>query len=77
MGKQLVASRPLPAGHVLAAGDLVAKSPDEGGVPPYRLDELLGRRLVRPLADDEAIRAEDVGDDVAGDAVASGSTAAV
>ena len=36
MGKQLVAARPLPAGHVLAEGDLVAKSPAEGGLPPYR-----------------------------------------
>ena len=27
MGKQLVAARELPAGHVLVAGDLVAKSP--------------------------------------------------
>ena len=44
MGKQLVAARPLPAGHVLAEGDLVAKSPAEGGLPPYRLDDLLGTR---------------------------------
>jgi N-acetylneuraminate synthase/sialic acid synthase len=77
MGKQLVAARPLAAGHVLAAGDLVAKSPDEGGLPPYRLDELLGRRLAQPLADDEPIRAEDVGDDALGDAVSSGSAAAI
>ena len=45
---------PLPAGHVLAAGDLVAKSPADGGLPPYELDGLLGCTLARPLAEDEA-----------------------
>ena len=60
MGKQLVASRDLPLGHVLDRGDLVAKSPAEGGLPPYALDELLGQTLVRPLSEDEPIRAVDV-----------------
>jgi len=60
MGKQLVASRDLPLGHVLDTGDLVAKSPAEGGLPPYALDELLGQTLVRPLSEDEPIRAVDV-----------------
>ena len=50
MGKKLVAARELPAGHVLAPGDLVAKSPADGGLPPYELDDLLGRTLARPLA---------------------------
>ena len=68
MGKKLVAARPLPAGHVLDDGDLVAKSPGDGGLPPYRLDELLGRALTRDLAEEEAIAVEDVaGND--GDAV--------
>ena len=49
MGKKLVAARDLPAGHVLGPGDLVAKSPADGGLPPYELDGLLGRRLARPL----------------------------
>jgi N-acetylneuraminate synthase/sialic acid synthase len=60
MGKKLVATRSLPAGHVLADGDLVAKSPADGGLPPYALAELLGGTLLRPLAEDEAILAEDV-----------------
>jgi sialic acid synthase len=76
MGKQLVAARPLAAGHVLADGDLVAKSPADGGLPPYLLDDLLGRPLVRPLAEDEAIRADAVGGGVAGEVVSSGSAAA-
>ncbi len=45
---------------MLLAGDLVAKSPADGGLPPYRLDDLLGRPLTRALAPDEAIRMEDV-----------------
>ncbi len=55
MGKQLVASRDLQSGHVLAPGDLDAKSPFEGGLPPYELDRVLGRRLRRPLAFEESV----------------------
>jgi N-acetylneuraminate synthase/sialic acid synthase len=60
MGKKLVAARPLPAGHVLAPGDLVARSPADEGLPPYELDGLLGGTLSRALAEDEAILATDV-----------------
>ena len=62
MGKKLVAARALEVGHVLAEGDLVAKSPADGGLPPYVLDELVGRTLVRALAEEEAIATTDVGD---------------
>jgi N-acetylneuraminate synthase/sialic acid synthase len=60
MGKKLVAARDLPAGRVLEAGDVVAKSPADGGLPPYELDGLLGRRLVNALRADEAVKLEDV-----------------
>jgi sialic acid synthase len=60
MGKKLVAARALDAGHVLTEGDLVAKSPADEGLPPYVLDELVGRPLARALAEDEAIAAADV-----------------
>ncbi len=60
MGKKLVAARDLPAGHMLAAGDLEAKSPADGGLPPYELDRLLGRRLLRALATDQDVIFEDV-----------------
>ena len=60
MGKKLVAARPLEAGHVLAEGDLIAKSPADDGLPPYALDDLLGRDADRALAEDEAIDAADV-----------------
>jgi sialic acid synthase SpsE len=46
----LRATRDLPAGAVLAAGDLEALRPiPEGGYAPYRLPELIGKRLVRAL----------------------------
>ncbi len=60
MGKKLVAARDLPAGHVLAVDDLVAKSPADGGLPPYELDRLLGKPLARALAFEETLALEDV-----------------
>ena len=44
MGKSLYAARDLPAGTVIGEDDIVAKSPGDG-MPPYRLSELLGKRL--------------------------------
>jgi len=60
MGKKLVAARDLPAGHLLAPGDLVAKSPADGGLPPYEVDRLLGRRLLRPLTFEHDVSLDDV-----------------
>lgn len=59
MGKKLVAVKDLPAGHVLSEDDLIAKAPNDG-LPPYELDQLVGKRLVKALAADEAIRFADV-----------------
>jgi N-acetylneuraminate synthase/sialic acid synthase len=74
MGKKLVAARDLPAGHVLADGDLLAKSPADGGLAPYELDRLIGRRLLRPLAFEQEVAVEDV--DLAEELAARGSTQA-
>ena len=71
MGKKLVAGRDLEAGHVLAEGDLLAKSPADGGLAPYELDRLLGKRLLRPLALEQDVALEDV--DLAGELAARGS----
>ena len=60
MGKKLVAARDLPAGHLLEAGDIVAKSPADGGLPPYEADRLLGKRLLRELAFEQDVALEDV-----------------
>jgi sialic acid synthase len=50
MGKSLFAAQALSKGQVLKSRDIVMKSPG-GGLPPYELDRLVGRRLavdVRP-----------------------------
>ena len=60
MGKKLVAARDLLAGHVLAPGDVEARSPADGGLPPYELERLLGGTLLRPLAAHEDVALEDV-----------------
>lgn len=57
MGKQLVAARALPAGHVLAEADIAIKSPG-GGLPPYRLDEVLGKKTRAALSEDDPIPAD-------------------
>jgi N-acetylneuraminate synthase/sialic acid synthase len=60
MGKQLVAARTLPAGHVLAVDDLRIVSPADGGLPPYELDALVGRSLRRQLATEQAVTFDDL-----------------
>jgi N-acetylneuraminate synthase/N,N'-diacetyllegionaminate synthase len=52
--KSLVAARPLAAGTVLSADMVVAKRPG-GGIAPAELDKVLGRRLLRPMAEDQAL----------------------
>lgn len=60
MGKKLVAARDLELGHVLTADDIVIKSPADGGLPPYELDRLVGRRLRRPVAIEDFVTFDDV-----------------
>jgi N-acetylneuraminate synthase/sialic acid synthase len=57
MGKSLVVARDLPAGHVLAADDIVMKSPG-GGIPPYELDRVIGRITLTPLYEDDFLSFE-------------------
>ncbi|MBT7612367.1 MAG: N-acylneuraminate-9-phosphate synthase, partial [Rhodospirillaceae bacterium] len=47
--KSLVAGRDLPAGHVLAGDDLMAKRPGDG-IHPNRIDDVLGMRLKQAIA---------------------------
>jgi sialic acid synthase len=54
MGKKLVAGRALGIGHVLTDGDVAMKSPGDG-LPPYLLDQVLGRTLTKPLQPDDPI----------------------
>src|SRR5918911_499526 len=61
MGKKLVAARELELGHVLTAADLAIKSPADGGLPPYELNRLIGRRLRRPVGFEGFVTFDDVG----------------
>jgi len=55
-----LAARDLEPGHVLGPGDIVAKSPADGGLPPYELDRLIGRPLLRPLRFEQDVALDDV-----------------
>ena len=56
---KLVAATDLPSGHVLTRADVAIKSPNDG-LPPYELDQVLGRRLRTQLRTDENLRWEDL-----------------
>jgi sialic acid synthase len=60
MGKSLVVARDLPAGHALRPQDVVMKSP-AGGIPPYELDNVLGRVTLKPLCEDDLLSFEVLG----------------
>jgi len=60
MGKKLVAARELELGHVLRAEDFAIKSPVDGGLPPYELERLVGRRLRRPIPFEDFVTFDDV-----------------
>ncbi|MFN4310054.1 MAG: N-acetylneuraminate synthase family protein [Ferrovibrio sp.] len=55
--KSLVPVRDLPAGSVLQASDLVGKRPGTG-IPPSRLDEIIGKAIKVDLAKDQVIQWE-------------------
>ena len=57
MGKSLVVARDLPVNHVLAAADIVMKSPG-GGIPPYDLEKVIGRVTLKPLYEDDFLAYE-------------------
>jgi N-acetylneuraminate synthase/sialic acid synthase len=58
MSKKLVAARDLPAGHILRPEDITFKSPGDG-LKPYMFDNMVGRRLIKDLKVDDALRVED------------------
>jgi N-acetylneuraminate synthase len=57
--RSLVAARPLARGSVLGREDIVLKKPGTG-LPPERLDEVVGRRLARDVQADALIATEDI-----------------
>jgi N-acetylneuraminate synthase/sialic acid synthase len=60
MAKSLYAARPLRAGHVLTEADLSIKCPG-GGMPPYELDNVVGRALLVDLGEEDALAFEHLG----------------
>lgn len=59
MAKTLVAKTDLSAGQILTEADIAIKSPG-GGLPPYELDNLIGKVLIKKLKEDDHILFEDV-----------------
>jgi sialic acid synthase SpsE len=59
--RSIVAARDLRAGSILSREDLAVKRPGDG-LSPERLPSLIGRKLVRAVAAEGRIRAEDVTD---------------
>jgi len=57
--RSLVARTDLPAGTVLAREHVAVKKPGTG-LPPDRLDGIIGRRLARAVAADQLLAAEDI-----------------
>ena len=59
MSKSLVAAKALPAGHKLTNRDVALKSPS-GGLPPFELDNVIGKTLKAPLKEDAHILFENL-----------------
>jgi N,N'-diacetyllegionaminate synthase len=57
--RSLVASANLPAGTVIAREHVAIKKPGTG-LQPERLEEVIGRRLARPVIVDQVLAAEDI-----------------
>ncbi len=60
--RSIVARRALPAGTVLTRGDLAVKKPGTG-LPPADLDRVVGKKLARPVAMDQLLTGDDIGED--------------
>jgi sialic acid synthase len=59
MGKSLVAARDLKPGQLLTEIDIAIKSP-AGGLPPYEMEKLIGRKIIRPIESDQPFQFADL-----------------
>ncbi len=59
MAKSLVAIKDLPAGHNIQESDIAIKSPG-GGLPPYEIDNLIGKTLKEGISEDDNILFENL-----------------
>ena len=61
MGKSIVAVRNLPAGTIISMDSLALKSPG-GGLAPYEIEKVLGKKLIRALDEDSPVSLEILSD---------------
>jgi len=59
LAKKLVAARDIQAGQVLCIDDITIKSPNDG-LPPYQIDNVIGKVVRRDLKEDENILLDDL-----------------
>jgi len=59
MGKKLVAAHDLEKGRELRIQDIAIKSPNDG-LPPYELENIIGKILTRAIQTDENISFQDL-----------------
>jgi len=59
MSKKIVAAKNLPEGHILQCEDLSLKSPGNG-IPPYQLEKIIGKVLLKDIREDENLTWENV-----------------
>jgi N-acetylneuraminate synthase len=57
--RSLVTTRTLPAGTVIEPQHLAVKKPGTG-LSPDRFDDVVGRRLARPVSRDQVLLADDI-----------------
>lgn len=61
MSKKLVIAHNLPAGHILKQEDIAIKSPNDG-LPPYEIENVIGKVTLRALQEDEDLSFKDLTD---------------
>ncbi len=54
LGKKLVAANNMPIGHIIEEDDLAVKIPNDG-LPPYEIDNIVGKKITRNVIKDENI----------------------
>jgi len=59
MSKKIVAAKDLTGGHILQYEDLAFKSPG-GGIPPYQLEKIIGKVLLKDIKEDENLTWENL-----------------
>ena len=59
MSKKIVAAKDLPEGYTLQYEDLALKSPGDG-IPPYELEKIIGKVLLKDIKEDENMTWENI-----------------